>query len=405
MTGFREIADRVYVMRYPVLDVNVTLVTSPGAALVVDTLSTAAQAGELADAIRGITRDPLTIVNTHHHFDHCFGNATLAGPGVPIWAHEDAARELRERAGSLPHDLYERWLPGDPELAAGLAEVTVRVPDRLVGARATVDVAGRAVALHHLGRGHTGGDLVVHVPDAGVTLAGDLVEQRVRARAARAARRAGTADPRGSRRRRRRPGRGGPLALRGRGVAGRGASWICLGLATGLCGHQGTMNPLRWPLWVRSLIAGLLWGGFMYVFVADGPRTVLQGVVFLVGGLAFGLAMWGLARSQERRLFGDLSEPERTAAVEAVRAARPPEDSRLGAAATRIATGWATPRMRPVHLILAFGFFLVLSVYVAITVTPWGWFGIVFWPLVAWLSIRTERRQQRVAERYLAQLE
>ncbi|WP_203841143.1 hypothetical protein [Winogradskya humida] len=165
------------------------------------------------------------------------------------------------------------------------------------------------------------------------------------------------------------------------------------------------MNPLRWPLWVRSLIAGLLWGGFMYVFVADGPRTVLQGVVFLVGGLAFGLAMWGLARSQERRLFGDLSEPERTAAVEAVRAARPPEDSRLGAAATRIATGWATPRMRPVHLILAFGFFLVLSVYVAITVTPWGWFGIVFWPLVAWLSIRTERRQQRVAERYLAQLE
>ncbi|GAA2582662.1 MBL fold metallo-hydrolase [Winogradskya consettensis] len=177
MTGFREIADRVYVMRYPVLDVNVTLVTSPGAALVVDTLSTAAQAGELADAIRGITRDPLIIVNTHHHFDHCFGNATLAGAGVPIWAHEDAVRELRERAGSLPQDLYERWLPSEPELAAGLAEVTVRVPDRLVGARATVDVAGRAVALHHLGRGHTGGDLVVHVPDAGVTLAGDLVEQ------------------------------------------------------------------------------------------------------------------------------------------------------------------------------------------------------------------------------------
>ncbi|WP_344646546.1 hypothetical protein [Winogradskya consettensis] len=56
------------------------------------------------------------------------------------------------------------------------------------------------------------------------------------------------------------------------------------------------------------------------------------------------------------------------------------------------------------HQILAFGFFLVLSVYVAITVTPWGWFGLVFWPLVAWLTVRNERRQQRVAERYLAQL-
>ncbi|MEU4214874.1 MBL fold metallo-hydrolase [Actinoplanes sp. NPDC026623] len=176
-SDFREIADRVYVLRYPVLDVNVTLVTSAGAALVVDTLSTAAQAGELAAAIRGITRDPLTIVNTHHHFDHCFGNATLAGPEVPIWAHEDAARELRDDAGTLRRRLYEQWLPTEPELAAGLAEVTVRVPDRLVRTGATVDVGGRTVSLHHFGRGHTGGDLVVEVPDARVVLAGDLVEQ------------------------------------------------------------------------------------------------------------------------------------------------------------------------------------------------------------------------------------
>ncbi|MFI5938413.1 MBL fold metallo-hydrolase [Actinoplanes sp. NPDC051494] len=176
-TAFEEIADRVYVLRYPVLDVNVTLVTSPGAALVVDTLSTVGQAAELAGAIRAITRDPLIVVNTHHHFDHCFGNATLAGPGVPIWAHEDAARELRDHGESLQRHWYEQWLPEEPELAAGLAEVTVRVPDRLVRSSVTVDVAGRTVSLHHLGRGHTGGDLVVHVPDAGVALAGDLVEQ------------------------------------------------------------------------------------------------------------------------------------------------------------------------------------------------------------------------------------
>jgi glyoxylase-like metal-dependent hydrolase (beta-lactamase superfamily II) len=180
-SGFREIADRVHVLRYPVLDVNVTLITSPGAALVVDTLSTVAQAGELAGAIRRITRDPLTVVNTHHHFDHCFGNATLAGPdsrsGVPIWAHEHAARQLRDHAGSLQHRWYERWLPSHPELAAGLAEVTVRVPDRLVRTTATVDVAGRPVSLHHLGRGHTAGDLVIDVPDARVLIAGDLVEQ------------------------------------------------------------------------------------------------------------------------------------------------------------------------------------------------------------------------------------
>jgi glyoxylase-like metal-dependent hydrolase (beta-lactamase superfamily II) len=40
-----------------------------------------------------------------------------------------------------------------------------------------VDVGGRAAVLHHVGRGHTAGDLVVQVPDADVVVAGDLVEQ------------------------------------------------------------------------------------------------------------------------------------------------------------------------------------------------------------------------------------
>jgi glyoxylase-like metal-dependent hydrolase (beta-lactamase superfamily II) len=40
-----------------------------------------------------------------------------------------------------------------------------------------LDLGGRAVRAFHPGRGHTGGDLVVHVPDAGVVFAGDLVEQ------------------------------------------------------------------------------------------------------------------------------------------------------------------------------------------------------------------------------------
>ena len=47
MTGFTELAAGVHVLRYPVLEVNVVLVVGDGAALLVDTLSTAAQAREL----------------------------------------------------------------------------------------------------------------------------------------------------------------------------------------------------------------------------------------------------------------------------------------------------------------------------------------------------------------------
>src|SRR3954471_9002503 len=90
--AFAEVADRVFVLRYPVLDANVTLVTGPGPALVVDTLSTRRQAELVRDAARRITRGPLTVVNTHHHFDHTFGNAYLGA--VQILAHPEAAALL-----------------------------------------------------------------------------------------------------------------------------------------------------------------------------------------------------------------------------------------------------------------------------------------------------------------------
>lgn len=170
-----EVAAGVYVLRQPVLDVNATLIVGDGAALVVDTLSTAGQAGEFARAARSVTDAPWTVVNTHHHFDHCFGNATLGGD--VIWAHEATATELRERGGHWQHLWYEQWQGREPELAAGLAEVTIVPPNRTVHTEATLDVGGRRVDLYHFGRGHTEGDLVVHVPDADVVLAGDLVEQ------------------------------------------------------------------------------------------------------------------------------------------------------------------------------------------------------------------------------------
>lgn len=177
MTGFTELADRVYLLRYPVLDVNVTLVVGDGAALVVDTLSTPDQAAELAEAIRAVTAEPLAIVNTHHHFDHCFGNATLAGPATPVWGHKLAAEHLRDAGTEWRRKWYEQWCEAEPELADGLAEATIRPPDRIVQRSADLDIGGRPVTLRHFGRGHTDADLVVLVPDVDVVLAGDLVEE------------------------------------------------------------------------------------------------------------------------------------------------------------------------------------------------------------------------------------
>jgi glyoxylase-like metal-dependent hydrolase (beta-lactamase superfamily II) len=167
----------VYVLRYPVLDVNVTLVVGTGAALVVDTLSTDVQAGELLAAARRVTRLPLLVANTHHHFDHCFGNALFASQGAPIWAHEEAAALLRSRGEALRELWCAEWAATEPALAEQMATVRLRPPDHTVHLGSEVTLGGRTAVLRHFGHGHTAGDLVVLVPDADVVLAGDLVEQ------------------------------------------------------------------------------------------------------------------------------------------------------------------------------------------------------------------------------------
>jgi glyoxylase-like metal-dependent hydrolase (beta-lactamase superfamily II) len=174
-----EIAPEVYLMRYPVLDVNATLIVGGEVAVVVDTLSTNDQARGLLAGVRALTALPLVIVNTHHHFDHCFGNSVLAAesPGCAIWAHEAAAAALRDEGVRLQREWYVEWLTTHPELAEGLAAARVVPPNRTVHTESTMDIGGRVLELRHFGRGHTDGDLVVAVPDAGVLLTGDLVEQ------------------------------------------------------------------------------------------------------------------------------------------------------------------------------------------------------------------------------------
>jgi glyoxylase-like metal-dependent hydrolase (beta-lactamase superfamily II) len=178
--GFTEVADRIWVARYEWFDVNVTLVGGGRGLLVVDTHASGLAARAVVDDVRRLgAGEVVGVVNTHEHFDHTFGNGELraAYGEVPIHAHETAA-ERTVAAGERIKRLYAEDPDDadDPHRAEIAATETVPA-DRTFSSAVALDLGDRMVELVHPGRGHTGGDLVVRVPDVDVLLAGDLVEE------------------------------------------------------------------------------------------------------------------------------------------------------------------------------------------------------------------------------------
>lgn len=176
---FAEVADGVFVRRHRELDLNCGLVVGEDACLVVDTRSDLGEAADLIDAVRRVTPHPWTVVNTHAHYDHCFGNA-LFRPAT-VWGQRGCAADLRatgeaQRTARVTELLAE----GDAVAAERVRRAPLDPPDALVDDTAVLDVGGREVVLRHLGRGHTAHDLVVEVETSGdgtVVFAGDLVEE------------------------------------------------------------------------------------------------------------------------------------------------------------------------------------------------------------------------------------
>ena len=167
-----EHGDGVFSKRYESLDLNVGAVVCGDGVLVVDTRAHHGQARDLLADLRRVTSHPVRwVVNTHHHWDHTFGNAVLRP--APIWGHERCALALRLRGERMRREVKE-WAPA---YAALFDEVVITPPDHTFDQAATLTLAGRAVELRYLGRGHTDNDIVAAVPDAGVLFAGDLVEE------------------------------------------------------------------------------------------------------------------------------------------------------------------------------------------------------------------------------------
>lgn len=168
---WREVADRVFVRRFADFDLNIGLIVGDEMALVVDTRASERQGRELAHEIRRIAHGRLVVANTHHHYDHAFGN--FAFLPAEIWGLKRCSARLRDDGRTTQLVLAE----ATPELARDYLETRITPPNNTFRQSASVELGSRRVDLTHFGLGHTDNDIVVVVPDVHVVFAGDLVEQ------------------------------------------------------------------------------------------------------------------------------------------------------------------------------------------------------------------------------------
>jgi cyclase len=185
---------------------NAGVVVGDGEALLVDTLFDLRLTQRMLDEVAARIQVPIrTLVNTHSDGDHVFGNQLL--PGADIVATRAAADLIREGSpatlhrfkrlapilrtvGRLPLPVIGSLplprLPRLPLRALGeyvgwmlspfdFSGVRVTPPTREFGGELTLSVGGREVRLIEVGPAHTPGDLIVHVPDAHIVFAADVL--------------------------------------------------------------------------------------------------------------------------------------------------------------------------------------------------------------------------------------
>jgi glyoxylase-like metal-dependent hydrolase (beta-lactamase superfamily II) len=150
--------------------------------LVVDTFWDLPHTRELVAHYARVWREPARrVVNTHHNGDHCWGNQLFAG--AEIIGHRRCAEAFGREKPEMMQMLRDQGSSSNPvlrELAAKLADwdftgIELVPPTTLIDDRLALDLDGLRVELVYVGPAVTSGDVIVHLPDAGVVFTGDVL--------------------------------------------------------------------------------------------------------------------------------------------------------------------------------------------------------------------------------------
>lgn len=153
-------------------DPNTGVIIGDDSVMIVDAQATPRLANMVVEKIRTVTDKPIKyVLLTHYHAVRVLGASAYGADEIIM---SETARSMVVERGQEDWDSefgrFPRLFQGH-ESIPGLTWPTMTFADRM-----TVYMGKRRVDLMFLGRGHTAGDIVAHVPDANVMFTGDLVE-------------------------------------------------------------------------------------------------------------------------------------------------------------------------------------------------------------------------------------
>ena len=168
----RQVAPGVYaaIDREARAGANAGFVIGDDGVAVIDSFQYPEAAESLLVAIRRLTALPVRyVINTHYHIDHVAGDGVFQRAGALVVTQRNTLAWLRTENLKF----FGADQPNERALVQSLP-----LPDLLVHQELTIRLGDRRLELRAL-PGHTGGDLVIAVPDAKVLFSGDLLWRRM----------------------------------------------------------------------------------------------------------------------------------------------------------------------------------------------------------------------------------
>jgi len=155
-------------------DPNSGVIVGDDGVMVIDAQATPTMAGLVIERVRQVTDKPIKyVVLSHYHAVRVLGAS--AYQAQEIVASQTCRAMIAERGKEDWDSEYGRFprLFRAAETIPGLTWPTVAFKDHI-----TLYLGKRRVDLMHIGRAHTAGDIIAHVPDANVVFSGDIVEYK-----------------------------------------------------------------------------------------------------------------------------------------------------------------------------------------------------------------------------------